>query len=211
MALIHRAMDIRLKRLFLKTILLRYNILIMKNEWKTVEDVLKKGGVAVVPTDTLYGIVARADDKKAVERIYKIKGRNEKKPFIILITNTKDLEKFGVQKNFYQKHIEFFKPKTSVILPVPLKKFTYLHRGSNSLAFRMISKRNGHLYELIEKVGPIVAPSANPEGEVPAKNRREARKYFGDKIDAYICYGTRNGKPSTIISFVGGKKEIIRK
>lgn len=79
----------------------------MKNEWGIVEDILNKGGVAIIPTDTLYGIVARADYKKAVERIYQIKGRNTKKPLIILITDIKDLEKFEIKKSLYEKYSEF--------------------------------------------------------------------------------------------------------
>lgn len=182
----------------------------MKNEWKTIEDVLKKGGVAVVPTDTLYGIVACAENKKSVERIYKIKGRNEKKPFIILITDINDLEKFGIKKYLFENYSKFFKPKTSVILPVPFKKFTYLHRASNALAFRIISKRNRNLFNLIRKVGPLVAPSANPEGLTPAKNKKEAQNYFDNKVDGYIGDKVLTGKPSKIISFVSGKLEIIR-
>jgi L-threonylcarbamoyladenylate synthase len=183
----------------------------MKSEWKKVEDVVKGGGIAVLPTDTLYGIVAKADDKKAVERIYGVKGRDDDKPFIILITSVKDLEQFGIKKSVYDKYVDIFQPKTSIILPVTNNKFKYLHRGKGSLAFRVISKRNGHLYDLIRKAGPLVAPSANPQGKEPARNRREARAYFGNKIDAYICYGTRSGKPSTIISLVSGKPVLIRK
>ena len=46
----------------------------MQKDWSKAEKVLKDGGVMIAPTDTLYGILARAEDKKAVERIYKIKG-----------------------------------------------------------------------------------------------------------------------------------------
>lgn len=181
------------------------------NQWNQVERVLQNGGIVVVPTDTLYGILTKANDKKAVERIYSIKGRDEDKPFIILITSITELEQFGIKKSVYEKYQEVFQPKTSVILPYTSAKFKYLHRGKESLAFRIISKRNGHLYKLIKKLGPLVAPSANPQGKDPARNRREARAYFGDKIDAYVCYGTRSGKPSTIISLVGGLPVIIRK
>lgn len=183
----------------------------MKSEWKKVEEVVKGGGIAVIPTDTLYGIVTSAFDKKAVEHIYEIKGRDDDKPFIILIADIRDLEKFGIKKSLYIKYSDVFKPKTSVILPCKIAKFKYLHRGKNSLAFRMISKRNGHLYKLIKKIGPLVAPSANPQGKDPARNRREARAYFGNKIDAYVCYGTRSCKPSTIISLVNGKPVLMRK
>lgn len=184
----------------------------MQNDWSKAEKVLNDGGVIVAPTDTLYGILTRALDKKAVERIYKIKGRSENKPFIILITKESDLEIFKIQHtNVLQKTRMFGKKKVSFILPCESKKFIYLHRGQKSLAFRMISPRNRNLYNLINKTGPLVAPSANPQGLNPSKTITEAKKYFESKIDLYINGGTRNSKPSTIISLIGGKIKILRK
>lgn len=58
--------------------------------------ILNDGGVGVLLTDTLYGLVGRALDKKTVARIYKIKGRDEKKPFIILISSIRGLTYFGI-------------------------------------------------------------------------------------------------------------------
>ncbi len=182
------------------------------NDWNQAENILKKGGVIVAPTDTLYGILARAEDKKAVERVYKIKGRNTKKPFIILINSEKDLEKFVIKHSDILKNVGMFVgKKVSFILNCESKKFEYLHRGNKSLAFRIISPRNRNLYKLIKNVGPLVAPSANPEGLKPAKSILEAKKYFNKQIDLYINGGNRNAKPSTIISLLGEKIEILRK
>ncbi|MDQ5971113.1 MAG: L-threonylcarbamoyladenylate synthase [Patescibacteria group bacterium] len=178
----------------------------ISNNWQKAEKVLNDGGVIVAPTDTLYGILTRALDKKAVERIYKIKGRDATKPFIILVTKIDDLKKFGITADS-----NVFVPKVSVIVACSNKKLTYLHRGKNSLAFRMIGKRNKNLYNLIMKTGPLVAPSANPQGLSPSKTITEAKKYFESKIDLYINGGTRNSKPSTIISLIGGKIKILRK
>jgi L-threonylcarbamoyladenylate synthase len=66
----------------------------------TVPEVIRalmNSEVAVVPTDTLYGIVARAMDKKAVEKLYKVKARDKKKPCIVLITEIEELKDFGVK------------------------------------------------------------------------------------------------------------------
>ena len=71
----------------------------MKEEIK----ILKKGGIGVVATDTLYGIVGSALSIKAVQRIYAVKGRDDKKPFIILISSIADLKKFSVRLTTEQK------------------------------------------------------------------------------------------------------------
>ena len=182
------------------------------NEWNNVTNIVKKGGVVITPTDTLYGILGSALNKKTVERIYKVRGRDKDKPCIVLISSYKYLDKFKVvlKKDLKQFLESVWPGKVSVILPVKSAKWKYLHRGKASIAFRMIGQRNKNLFNLINKVGPLVAPSANPQGQKPALNRREARKYFGKQIDAYICGGTRNSPPSTLIELKDGKWVVLR-
>ena len=181
----------------------------MLNIWNTSKKILKNGGVIIAPTDTLYGILSRAEDKKAVDRIYKIKGRDEGKPFIILITSVKDLDKFNIKHSEILSNTRML-PKVSMIMPCGNKKWEYLHRGTKSLAFRLISPKNKYLYALIKRVGPLVAPSANPQGLEPAYTIKEAKNYFGDNIDLYIYSGVRKSKPSTIVSFLESKPKVIR-
>jgi L-threonylcarbamoyladenylate synthase len=184
----------------------------MKNNWQTAEEVLKKDGVVVLPTDTLYGIVTRANSKKAVEKLYKIKGRIENKPFIVLITSYKDLVKFGIKIDKSQfKFLEKIWPgKVSIIFPCMLNKWHYIHRGVESIAFRMISPKNKNLFNLINRVGPLVAPSANKEGDKPAEKITEARKYFKDEVSLYLNGGKRKVKASTLIKFKNNAWVILR-
>ncbi len=179
----------------------------MKEEIST----LKNGGVGILATDTLYGIVGSAFSKKTVGRIYEIKGRDEKKPFIVLIASIRDLQKFSIRLTKDQKiFLEGAWPgPVSVILPCKAKKFEYLHRGSESLAFRL--PKNKMLLEILKKTGPLVAPSANPQGMLPAENIAQAKEYFGDAVDFYIAGGTKRGKASRIVSLLGQIPVIIRK
>lgn len=182
------------------------------NSWRQAEDVLKNDGVVVLPTDTLYGVLGRAQSKKAVERIYEIKGRDENKPFIVLITSLKQIKDFGIKINTKQaKFLEKIWPgKVSVILPCPFKKWEYLHRGEKSIAFRMIGQKNKNLFNLINKTGALVAPTVNIQGGKPAENIREAKNYFKDNINLYINIGERKSQPSTLIKFKDDKIIILR-
>lgn len=146
-----------------------------------VVGILKKGGIGTLPTDTIYGVVGSALKNETVERIYKLRERNPGKPMIILIGRITDLNLFGIKVDGGTEKIlkNFWPGKVSVILPCPNKKFAYLHRGTNSLAFRWPDKPD--LIEILKQVGPMVAPSANPEGQEPAKNISKARECFGDK------------------------------
>lgn len=171
-----------------------------------------------MPTDTIYGLVGQALKQKTVSRIYKVRHRNPKKPMIILIGSLSDLSCFGVKINARIKNLlnkiwpirPFDKIQgkqtqgrlvaVSVILPCQLKKFAYLHRGTKTLAFRLPAVKNLRL--LLCATGPLVAPSANPEGKKPAKNIKEAQKYFGKQADFYLNEGTLYRAPSTLIEIV---------
>lgn len=164
-----------------------------------------------MPTDTIYGIVGSALSRKAVQRIYRLRRRNAKKPMIILVHGISDLEQFGVllDKKIERKLREFWPGRTSIIFPCHAKKFSYLHRGTKTLAFRVPKPKK--LRELLRVSGPLVAPSANREGMPPAKSIREARRYFGNKVDFYVDGGRIDRKPSSVLDFRGGKMKIIRK
>ncbi len=168
-------------------------------KFEQITQLLNSGKIGVMATDTIYGIVGSALDSETVERIYSIRKRTPDKPMIILISSFQDLRKFDIKLSKAQ--IEFLKKvwpnPISVILPCLSKKFTYLHRGKNSLAFRM--PKNEMLLKVLQKVGPLVAPSANYEGEKPSENIAEAKKYFDKEISFYVDGGEIKSKPSTIL------------
>jgi len=76
-------------------------------------------------------------------------------------------------------------------------KFTYLHRGTKTLAFRLPAQAG--LRKLLLKTGPLIAPSANKETFPPHETAEGAKKYFGDSIDLYIDGGEIKGKASKVI------------
>lgn len=175
-------------------------------------DLLKKGKIGVIPTDTIYGIVGSALSPETVEKIYGLRKRASGKPFIILISSIHDLEKFDVvltskQKDFLGK---FWPNPLSVVLPVTGGKFKYLHRGKNSLAFRMPKDRK--LLNLLKQTGPLVAPSANFEGSKAAETMSQAKGYFGNKIAFYADGGKLKSQPSTVIQlYEDGTRIVLRK
>lgn len=175
---------------------------------KEIGQSIKSGKIGVIPTDTIYGIVCSAFNKKAVAKIYKIKKRNLSKPVIILIAKLKDLDLFGVKIN---KDIakKYWPGKVSIILDCNNKKFEYLTRCQKSLAFRI--PNNKFLAQILKITGPIVAPSANLEGQKPAEDIEQALKYFGEKVDFYVDAQKLKSKPSKIIFVKDNKIKVIRK
>lgn len=163
-----------------------------------------------MPTDTIYGLVGNALNEKTVERIYKLRKRNPDKPMVILISDVNDLNKFGVKlstsENRILKHI--WPNKVSIVLSCKDKRFEYLHRRGETLAFRM--PKDQEIIEVLNKVGPLVAPSANIEGQPPAESIIQAKKYFGEEVDFYIDGGVITSQPSTLVKLEGGQLKVLR-
>lgn len=148
--------------------------------------IIKDGGLAVLRTDTIYGIVARADSEASVERIYALKGRDYNKPLIVLIADPAMLH--NQPDKAHQAFIEKVWPgPVSVIMDSPDAP-EWLRRGGETVAYRLPA--DPELRKLISQTGPLVAPSANKQGGDPAESIEEAVVYFGDDVDAYVDSGT---------------------
>lgn len=168
---------------------------------------LKEGQIGVLPTDSVYGIMADAFNIEAVNSVFKIKDRPNNKPLIILLSKVSDMLKFGVSPNDIAKAKSYWPGKTSLVFRVK-KGFEYINNGSDTLAFRIPD------YEMIQKVlvitGPLVAPSANPSNLSPATDVKQAIDYFKDKVDFYLDDGVKNSMPSRIIDLTTSKDKVIR-
>lgn len=171
---------------------------------------LKKGSIAIIPTDTQYGIVTAAKDQTSVEKIYQLRKRSSDKPLIILIENIEQIKKMGIKLNPQEENIlkKLWPNSVSIIIPADNPELEYLHRGKKSLAFRL--PKTPWLQNLLKISGPLVAPSANLEGEKPSVTIEEAEKYFTDQVDFYLDDGDKTGRSSTIIKLLNNGFEIIR-
>jgi len=171
---------------------------------------LKKGGIGVLATDTIYGLTGSALKSETVKRIYKLRYRNFGKPMIVLISSLDDLKLFKIKLKDKERELiaKLWPGKVSIILNCPYPEFRHLHRGTNTVAFRFPKKVD--LVGLINRTGPLVAPSANPEGKEPAKTIEEARVYFRDQVDFYLDEGRVLSLPSTLVAIENGKLVVKR-
>lgn len=177
---------------------------------REIIDVLKSGGVGVIPTDTLYGMVASVWHPQAVERGYFLRNRDLEKACIILIADIADLETFSVHPSPKERvWLDSVWPgKVSVLLPCSDTALRYLTRGTGNLAFRIPDDES--LRTFLRETGPLIAPSANPQGEKPAETIAGAKQYFGDAVDFYLDGGTLRGEPSTIVKLESNRVTVLR-
>lgn len=170
-------------------------------------ELIKKGAVGLLPTDTIYGLSAAALNIKAIEKVRNLKGRDVNKPFIVIIASVSQLEQLGIKKDQAAATLKYWPAPLSIIFEsrdIP----TWLQQGTSSLAVRMPD--DDELQDLIRKTGPIVSTSANLQGQEPAQNVGKAKNYFGRKLDFYVDKGDLSGEPSTLAKLEGQNLKIIR-
>jgi L-threonylcarbamoyladenylate synthase len=170
-----------------------------------VDYLTQPGAIAVIPTDTVYGVVARAADPQAVAHLYKTKHR-EHKPGTLVAASVDQLVALGFKRRYLTAVEQFWPGAVSVI--IPCLELEYLHQGVGSLAVRIPD--DPWLLSLLEKTGPLQTSSANQPGEPPATTVAEAKAYFGDTIGWYEDGGTVNREPSTVLRVIDDAIEIVR-
>lgn len=168
---------------------------------------LRSGAVGVLLTDTVYGLVCRAADEAAVERLYDLKQR-ENKPGTIIAAKIQQLIDLGIRAR-YVKAVEGFWPNPlSVVMPCG-QELSYLHQGQHSLAVRI--PKPTELCDMVSKTGALLTTSANAPGEPTATTMEEAQRYFGEKVDFYVDSGTvTDHQPSTVIRIIDDAIEVLR-
>ena len=174
---------------------------------RTVIELLNSGAIGLLPSDTIYGLSSRALDKTAVDRLHEVKHRDKTKPFVVLISKIEQLNDLGIITTDAAPALRYWPGKLTMVLPAA-KVPAWLHMGTKTLAVRQPGYPE--LMDLIDKTGPIISTSANISGGQPAASVKQAREYFGDKLDFYVDVGPLRGQPSTIAKVDNFKIKILR-
>jgi len=181
------------------------------SDFGAAQDLLQQGKLVVMPTDTIYGVIASAFHQKAIGNLYKLRREDTAKPFIILIADRSDIQLFGIEASpLVQERLDRLWPgPTSIALECPDPEYAYLHRRHNSLAFRVPDYPE--LRHFLRQTGTLAAPSANLAGQLPATTVAEAEAYFGSQVAAYIDGGPIAGSASRLIALSpDGSEQILR-
>jgi len=175
---------------------------IAKDEIDLIVDYFKRGKVIVYPTDTIYGLGGLATDKKAIKKNFKIKGRIEKKPFLILVNSFKMLKKYCWVSRKQEKYLR----KTwrgaravSVILKKKRNLPQELTGGQETVAVRLPKVK--FLIKILSGVGqPIVSTSLNKSGQKNLDSVSRLDNYFKKaKPDLIIDAGVIKAKSSRLV------------
>jgi L-threonylcarbamoyladenylate synthase len=164
-------------------------------------EVLRAGGTVVFPTESFYGLGVHALDAAAVARVFRLKGRPESKPLLVLVDSVKMAEALAASisdgaRELMARH--WPGPLTLVLAAVPGLPQA-LTAGTGTVGVRL----PGHpvALALVRAAGvPVTAPSANPSREAPATSAEDVRRYFGSGVDLILDGGSTAGGPGSTVA-----------
>lgn len=185
-----------------------------KTEMQNCMETLKRGGLILYPTDTVWGIGCDATNADAVDKVYALKKRNESQALICLVSDYKMLNQFveDVPEVAYDILKYAIKP-TTIIYDDPIRVAENLIADDNSLAIRVSKDKFSN--ELVKRFRkPIVSTSANISGEKTPQSYAEISPEILKGVDYVVNLqrSKQSGKPSAIIKLTNdGKVTVIRK
>lgn len=171
---------------------------------------LRDDGVVVYPTDTVYGLGCDITSRRAVERITQIKGRDPKKPMSFVCSDLTDIARYARVSNFAYRLLKRH-------LPGP---YTFILEASREVPKLLLTKQktvgirvpaHSVALALAKELGhPVLSTSANLAGDEPINNPAEIQEILGNQVDLILDCDVLPRVPSTVVSLVGDKVEVLR-
>ena len=174
------------------------------------EKELEAGRAVILPTETVYGIFAKALDQEAVDYIYELKRRPREKALNLNVADEETIRIYSKrQPSYLSKLIASFLPgPLTIILQANEKVPEWIHSGMDTVGFRIPA--HPKTLELIRKFGPLVGPSANLSGYASGTKYEAIVKEFDQLVPGFEDDAFLTGQDSTILDISGSKARILR-
>lgn len=171
---------------------------------------LKKRTAVVLPTETVYGIFAKALEEKSVDLVYALKERPRDKAMNLNVASYQAILAFSKnQPSFLEKLVKAFLPgPLTIILQANERVPSWINSGLNSVGFRM--PNHPITQRLIAEHGPLIGPSANKSGQESGKSFEAIMRTFDYQILGYEDDAFLTGMDSTILDLSSDRARILR-
>ena len=168
-----------------------------------IEKELEAGRAVILPTETVYGIFAKALNQEAVDYIYELKRRPRDKALNLNVADEKAIRLYST------KLVDSFLPgPLTIILQENDKVPGWIHSGLDTVGFRIPA--HPKTLELIRKYGPLVGPSANLSGHASGTKYKAIISEFDQVVPGIEDDDFLTGQDSTILDISGSKARILR-
>lgn len=173
-------------------------------------EVLSRGGVIAYPTDTYYGLGCDLFSKKAIERLYQLKGRDKKKPMSFLCPDLSDVARYAHVSNFAYRTMKSLTPgaftfileATRVVPEMMMSRQKQVGiRVPDAPLARALAAGLGH---------PLITTSAHDNEGEPLIDAKDIKEKLGHGLELILDGGVTLMEPSTVVSLIGDSIEVLR-
>lgn len=168
-----------------------------------------EGDLIIIPTDTVYGLAAKLYDKKALEKIYRIKGRDQAKQIPLLVSKVSQLKEICKTNKF---SLELMKKYWPGPLTIVLKTTKEFHKRTGELTIAIRMPNHPVALKLIDTYGVLRVTSLNKSGEPALTDLKEIEKVFGSEVKDIYPFGDviNSNVSSTIVDLTKKKLTVLR-
>lgn len=186
--------------------------LILTKNLERAADLLRKGALIAVPTETVYGLAGNGLDEQAVEAVYEVKGRPQVKPLSLMVPDASAMERYceEVPEQARELAKRFWPGPLTIVLKARDLVPAVVRAGGETVGLRCPD--HPLTLELLRLAGvPFAAPSANPSGEPSPKTAQQVLDYFDGRIAAVVDGGDCGiGMESTLLDMSRTPYRILR-
>ena len=175
-------------------------------------DAIRGGRLAIVPTDTVYGLAASAYSEGPVRRLYRAKGREEIQPTALVVDSVDMLLECMPELRGRVALIAraLLPGPLTLVLPNPARRFRWLAGARPDTIGVRVPLLEGKAHDLLSRLGAMVATSANLPGGPDPATIDEVPDEIRAAADAIVDVGPLPGTPSTVIDFTGPEPVVLR-
>lgn len=172
-------------------------------------EILRRGGVVAVPTETVYGLAANGLDSEAVRRVFAAKGRPEYKPVSLFVPDLDAAERFCHVTEAARRLSRFWPgPLTAILRRKPCVP-DVITSGGEGVGIRVPDDET--TLSLLRRVDfPLTGTSANLSGQPSTRSAGEALEVFRGRVEAVLEGEAPGGVPSTVLDLTGKIAKIVR-
>jgi L-threonylcarbamoyladenylate synthase len=187
----------------------------------TAIELLSKGGVVALPTDTVYGVAASLRDPEAIAKLFALKRRPSSAPLPILVDSIKQVTRLGVvwPEEARMLASAFWPGALTIVVHVPHELALRVSSPFIRARYRKRTDSAGFripddvvVRQIIDTVGPLAVSSANEHGGTPCTTAGQVLEVLGDRsgFEGVVDDGERRSEPSTVVDLSKGGWRLIR-
>jgi L-threonylcarbamoyladenylate synthase len=173
---------------------------------------IEAGEVVVLPTDTVYGLVATPFTVVGRDALYRLKGRDDGQPSALVASSIERLLEYVPEFAGRSEAIvrSLLPGPFTLVLPNPAGRFAWLCGGSVAALGVRVPAVTGPALAVLERVGAVIATSANLPGGAEPRRVADVPRSLRDAAAAVVDGGELPGTPSTVLDLTGATPRVLR-